>query len=285
MISICGSIYNSPSNIQLFIHNIFNRASSPGDIEIIVIHDSIDDSISTVAAIDSLQHEYPQVKSISITKKERVSYISKLIGFYTKYNIFPIDDIVDMQKRLTDYILGELPTLWIPPGRNHNMAVENATGDVVIVSPFDVIYDFDVSSLYKRVKEKYSNKDFCLFFSSQESFGLIPANHGMRIFNRSLFDKVMQKDIRYGDFPFSFDERFFLRPIYEDVWNDKIIPFTGNRITWKEAFGDDMIITPLKNEVKINNYLTSKELSDPENHLYYMKFIEEYWEKYNCKYG
>lgn len=288
MLSICGSIYKNPVSIEKMVRSTISSTSNPDNLEFVIVHDDADYDVKTGDVLKNLQNEFVQVKVIYVTRKERIDYIKELISFYKRYSIFPEEDINDFNDRLDKWVNNEIHMLWIPPGRNINTAISYARGDVIIVAGLDIVFEFDIEHVYQTVKQRFGDQDFAVHFTAKVGSFIIHNNHGMRIFNKQLFYKVFQQDIRYSPRPFSFEERWFNRELFDDMWNEKVRKYYTLHPSWIVVFGEHKYVRHPEHDAKDSyiqtEYLTSKSLINVDNTQYFLRFIDNYYKRYNAKY-
>lgn len=270
MISICSSIYRSPGLVYNCISDIFSNASNPDDIEIVCVHDESDYDKDTATSLAAAAVG-KRVKTINVTKSDKMSYIDHNINFYQKESIFSQEDIDDMKNRLGEYANGKLKCIWMPPANNYNKAVKEAQGDVVMIFPLDLRVPFDISCVYKKFKEiKAENGRFAQF-----GFGSVKMAHGIKIFDKGMFDSVQKTDTRYSDSSFGCDPRWFVRAFAEDDFNDKMVNLTKTSPCWQDRFKDNYLFQMQSEPFKLE-YLVKKCLHNNSISQYFMNSIKAY---------
>ena len=250
MFSFCSSIYRETVELDVFIRSLICNASDPNMLEIIITND--EGYTSTASILNRLQDEFPQVKSITISKEDRISFIKSCIDLYTKDSIFPEPDINIMIDTLSKYESGEIDRLWFPPARGYNLAAQASIGNILAIIPSDYVCFFDATEVYNRRNEilneygviacnfgwirlsdipdkllyndtidtLYKNIDADKRTSLNNMLNIalgmnLPTTsscqHGSRVVSRNLFDDVG-----------GFDDRWFLRAMYDEIFNTAI---------------------------------------------------------------
>jgi len=150
MLSICTSIYRETDSLEVFVRTVFGNASTPSEIEIIVANDET--SPATADLLSRLALEFPNLRSFSRTKTQRIKFLRNRVEFYKRENIFSPEELTNMDERINQYESGELETLWFPPGVLYNKAAKMASGDVLLLVPADYICFGDLSKIYEAFK-------------------------------------------------------------------------------------------------------------------------------------
>ncbi len=241
MLSICGSIYDN-ANIVKFVRSVLDQAKDPDVIEFSVVEDEAG-SYLMLKCFDEIRTLTKNIKVFSVTKEDRIAYIRRCIDFYSRERIFPPRMILQFRDRLKRYADGSIPRIWFPPGRLYNKAVAESSGDVILNVPLDLLVHFDLSRIYAEFKEALSKREhLCVFFGLKE--GNPVRQHGLRMFDRALFDLLKEVDPAYSVEPFSFEERWFHPAWHEDYWNER-----AGRIGkaeargWEELFGERLLFS------------------------------------------
>lgn len=247
MLSICSSIYRETQSLEIFVRSVLGNASDPSQVEIVIVND--EGYPPTTDTLKVLSEEFSQLKYLTITRPERIEFIHKTIVFYKENQIFPTEDIVELEKTLEKYKTGELDKLWFQAAHNYNLAVAQSQGDVLAVLPSDYFCFFDATEIYQRCLELKSRigsfvghfdwidttsldpmpdicgilrklkareeiREFtlrCLDDAIAQRLTSLPEQHGSRVVDRGTFDKVG-----------GFDGRWFVRAFGDDLFNCKV---------------------------------------------------------------
>lgn len=271
MLSVCGSVYMNNGNFAGFARNILDQADDPDGIEFVVA----DDGSGSDVVAESFEKVRSMTKGLTVvpvTRAERVDYFKRCVLFYEQEAIFPPDRISEFRVRLSRYESEESRWLWFPPNRNYNKVISMASGDVVLHTPVDVMIHFDLSQMYRRFKERMAERKYlCVFF------GLLEGNtarcHGLRMFNRSLFDALKRLDLRFSPEAFSFDERWFVRAFGDDDWNVRAESIGAWARGWQEITGEKAMFSMLPGPWQPLEYLCKNMGGDIQ---FFMGCIKEY---------
>jgi len=244
MLSICTSSYRETDSLEIFIRTVFGNASDPSNVEIVIANDG--NYLPTKELLTRLSLEFPNLKFFCRTKRKRIKWLSKIVDFYEKENIFTPEVIADMRERIAKYKIGELSSIWFPAGELFNKASQIATGDVLLFVPSDYICFADLSRVYDAFKQ--TPGDIVGHFEWLDTTSLDPMpdiigivrgmkthqefkettdkwleqafsngvahvwqQHGMRMMTREVFEKARM-----------FDGRWFTRSWNEDSLNERV---------------------------------------------------------------
>lgn len=269
VLSICGSIYLN-GNIVPFVRTVLENASNPDEIEFVVVDDESGSDLMA-QSFDAIRKMTPRLTLMEVPKEERLAYFRRCVDFYEREAIFSPEKIAEFRERLALYEDRKIARIWFPTSRNFNRAVEASTGDVVFVTPLDLLVPFDLSKVYEKFKEaKAAREHLCL------QFGLDCGNrvrhHGSRIFNRGVYEALKRTDPRFSQEQFSFDERWFVVSVYEDEWNERARKIGGISKGWEEVFREPMVMTMIDSPW-FPEYLCRNMLSD---FSYFIERITQY---------
>lgn len=272
MISICTTIYNQPENLEVFVRSMVGNATDK-NFEIVIV----DDENSCTKKLKELSKEFPQIKRISRSKKQRIKFIQGLIKFYKEIGIFEPEIIKGMEQTLSDYIKKNM-RLWLPMPHNFNLAAKYAKGDTLVFLPADYLIFFDISKLktdYGHFEwiditsvEPYPdfktvNIDELLGMAIKQKVGIVQGQHGARIVSKELFDEIG-----------GFDDRWFVRALGEDLFNDKCRAKLG----WRRLADTHLYLTPpYVGCIRGNKdfvYLSPKYDSSVDKHHYFVDKIK-----------
>ena len=250
MLSVCGSVYQDGYFLD-FVRGILDRASNPDGIEFVVSEDEAGSQVMA-EVFDQVRSMTRHLKVLPVPRQERVDYIRKCVSFYERERIFPPSSIGEFRARLDRYESGQLPRMWFAPAWNYNRAISAASGDVIVNTPMDLHIHFDLWAAYLKFARAAASRNHLLVH-----FGLRNTDefryHGLRMFDRGLFLALKKRDLRFtserrppGPPPsmeFSFDERWFVRALYDDDWNDRAILAGGGSLGWEELFGERLLFS------------------------------------------
>jgi hypothetical protein len=243
MLSVCTTTYKETIALEIFIRSLFGNASNPKDIELIICND--EECLETEQVLNSLSLEFPKIKHFAISKYERINEFQEKIDFYKEENIFEKKIIDDMYEQIEKYKTGQIDNLWYPPGRIYNKVANKAKGSMLMILPSDYLCLFDATKIYKLARKSKSfvgyfdwidlvsveqdfdivnefksfkhHNDFRRFSrelydnAKKQKVTIIPGQHGARILDRKTFNKSG-----------GFDDRWFLRAVAEDEFNQKV---------------------------------------------------------------
>jgi hypothetical protein len=241
MLSICGSIYMN-GNIVPFVRSVLDGASDPDGIEFSVVEDEAGSELMA-KTFEEVRALTRNLKVLQVSKEDRVAYFRRCITFYERETIFAPERIAEFHARVDRYEDGDVPRIWFPPGRLYNRAVEASSGDVILNTPLDLLVHFDLSRIYLEFKAALAQREhLCVHFGLRE--GNPVRQHGLRMFDRALFDALKERDENYSDEEFSFEERWFHPAWHEDYWNEKAGRI-GNAVAkgWEELFGERLLFS------------------------------------------
>lgn len=234
MLSICGGIYHN-ANIVPFVRSVLENADEPGEIEFSVAEDESGTDLMA-RAFEKVRTMTKNLNVIQVPKEERITYFERCIAFYEREKIFPRDTTLRFRHRLSMYASGN-SKLWWHPAWLHNKVVAASSGEVILLTPLDLLATFDLTKTYRQFKEARAlRKHLCVLFGLRE--GNKVRQHGIKMFNRGLFDTLKKSDPKYGPGKFTFDERWFSPAYGEDDWNERARLAGGESLGWEELFGE-----------------------------------------------
>lgn len=269
MLSICGSIYAN-ANFLPFVRSVIDNAKEPDQIEFVAVEDEAGSELMA-KCFDQVRTVTKNLKVLQETKEARIAHFNKVIAFYERESIFKPEKIAELRSRLALYISGKIPRIWFPPGRLYNRAVEASSGDVILNTPLDLLVHFDLSRIYTQFKKELSvRKHLCVLFGLKE--GNRVRQHGLKMFDRKLYEALKERDPKYSDTAFSFEERWFHPAWHEDYWNDKAMRAGGEARGWEELFGEQLLFS-MPESPWMPEYLCEKLL---ENSAYFLGCFKKY---------
>ena len=264
MLSICGAIYAN-GNIVPFVRSVLDQAKDPDQIEFSVVEDEAGSDLMA-KSFEEIRTLTKNLKVFANTKEDRIAYFERCLGFYSREQVFPPRLIRHLRHRLERYALGEIPRIWFPPGRLYNRAVAESSGDVILNVPLDLLIHFDLSRIYEAFKEALSKREhLCVLFGLKE--GNPVRQHGLKMFDRSLFELLKEVDPGYSDEPFSFEERWFHPAWHEDYWNERAARVgKAEARGWEELFGERLLFS-MPDSPWAPEYLCDKLLANSKDLL------------------
>lgn len=239
MLSICGCIYLN-QNIVPFARSVLENANDPDNIEFSVVEDEAGSDLMA-SCFETIKTMTKRLKVIQVSKEERLAHFERCIGFYEREEIFPPERIEEFRRRVEFYGSGQIQRIWFHPSWLYDRAVEASEGDVVLVTPLDLLVTFSLSEAYKRFKEGMGQRKYlCLLFGLRE--GNRVRQHGIKIFNKDLFYALRIKDPKFSAEPMSFDGRWLSPAFTEDDFNLRAQKAGGECVGWEEFFGEPRVL-------------------------------------------
>lgn len=305
MLSICTTIYQDPTALEVFIRTLFGNASEPDLIELIIMNDGEDPETEKVLL--ELSKEFHQLKHFGVSKRKRIEFFKQKIRYYKERRIFDSEIIYDMHKQVKRYEKNKIKSLWFPAGRGYNASARRSKGDFLLFMPADFICFFDITAIYKEAKKSFGEENvFVGYFdwvdftsiapeleavnaiptlkghsefrefskkwieeSLKQGLNIVEGQHGSRIINRELFEEIG-----------GFDTRWFLRALTDDLFNEKAkkYQFSAFRLNDKAEMKWTLpymgSLRPFS--VVPSEYLTPKYRTSPDSHLFFLNKIKDY---------
>lgn len=271
MLSVCGTIYLNP-NVVPFAQSILDRASDPDGIEFVITEDEAGSDLMA-QCFDKIRSMTKRLKVLPVPKEERLAHFEHCINFYERENIVPQNYVLEFRTRLSLYESGKIPRMWCPPAWNYNRSVAASSGDVILVTPTDLLCTFDLSRDYRRFKEeKEKRAHLCLLFGL--SVGNPTRHHGTKMFNRTLYTAISWTDPKFSSQRFSYDARWLFRSYAEDEFNKMAEKAGAEARGWEERFGERRIF-----EMPASPWWPAYIFANPADNDYFVKQAKAYVRK------
>lgn len=280
MLSVCSTIYGNPDNLEVFVRSLVGNSTTK-DFEIIIV----DDEELCKDKLIELKKEFPQLKSIPRTRKQKASFAENLIKYYADEHVFSEELLAEMREVVKQYRLGK-KDLWLPTPHNFNLAASKAKGDMLLFLPADYLIFFDLAMVqeghfdwlditsvdpypdFTKLRELKKLEEFRDFTETILDKALktgvlrITAQHGARVVSMDTFKRVG-----------GFDQRWFIRAIGEDLFNRKtgIIPLSENILHLTSPF-----VGCIRGQGRNLEYLSPKYDIYADNHTFFLNEIRRF---------
>jgi glycosyltransferase involved in cell wall biosynthesis len=279
MLSVCSTIYGNPDNLEVFVRSLVGNSTTK-DFEIIIV----DDEELCKDKLIELKKEFPQLKSIPRTKKDKAKFAEKLIEYYQVNHIFSKELLDEMRGVVSSYKLGTRE-LWLPTPHNFNLAAKKAKGDMLLFLPADYLIFFDLAKVseghfdwldigsldpypdFSKLKglKKEEFRDFTeeiLDRAFKSNIMRITAQHGARVVSMEKYKKIG-----------GFDERWFIRAIGEDLFNRQ----TGmTPLSQEILFLTSPFVGCIRGKGNSLYYLSPKYTINAEDHNFFLNEIRRF---------